>query len=131
MQNKLSRQPIETCRGLFDEKNPTIVSDYYTNVCVSGEVKALAGCDLLTISPKLLGELETSTDPVPKKLSKEAAAELKLEKIQLNETKFRWLLNEDQMATDKLSDGIRKFAADSIKLEGVIKEQLEKLGKRK
>ncbi|KAJ8968005.1 hypothetical protein NQ314_002539 [Rhamnusium bicolor] len=89
-----------------------------------GEVKALAGCDLLTISPKLLGELEASNDPVPRKLSEEVAVKLPLEKITLTEAKFRWLLNEDQMATDKLSDGIRKFAADSIKLENTIKSLL-------
>ncbi|XP_060524886.1 transaldolase [Cylas formicarius] len=90
------------------------------------EVKALAGCDLLTISPKLLGELEVSTAPVVKKLSKEAAAKLSLDKLELSEAKFRWLLNEDQMATEKLSDGIRKFAADAIKLENKIKELLKK-----
>lgn len=84
------------------------------------EIKALAGCDYLTISPKLLGELEAAHEQLPKKLSKEAAQKSNIEKIELNEAKFRWLLNEDQMATDKLSDGIRKFAADSIKLEGII-----------
>lgn len=90
----------------------------------AAEIKALAGCDLLTISPKLLGELEASNECVPKKLSKEAAAKMDLEKLELTESKFRWLLNEDQMATDKLSDGIRKFAADSIKLENTIKPLL-------
>jgi len=89
------------------------------------EVKALAGCDLLTISPKLLGELEASDAAVPKKLNKETAAKLQLEKIELDEAKFRWLLNEDQMATDKLSDGIRKFAADCIKLENTLKSMLK------
>ncbi|KAJ8919193.1 hypothetical protein NQ315_012181 [Exocentrus adspersus] len=89
------------------------------------EVKALAGCDLLTISPKLLGELEASCAAVPRRLSKETAAKQSLEKITLTEAKFRWLLNEDQMATDKLSDGIRKFAADSIKLENAIKPLLK------
>ncbi|KRT81746.1 hypothetical protein AMK59_4931, partial [Oryctes borbonicus] len=78
-----------------------------------GEVKALAGCDLLTISPKLLGELEVEAVAVPKKLSKETASKANLSKIELDECKFRWMLNEDKMATDKLSDGIRKFAADS------------------
>lgn len=85
----------------------------------------MAGCDLLTISPKLLGELEGSTECVSKKLSTEAAKETDLEKLELTESKFRWLLNEEQMATDKLSDGIRKFAADSIKLENVIKPLLK------
>jgi transaldolase len=89
------------------------------------EIKALAGCDLLTISPKLLAELEASNDPVPKKLSVETAAKLPLEKLELNQATFRWLLNEDKMATDKLSEGIRNFAADSVKLENTIKALLK------
>ncbi|XP_023310537.1 probable transaldolase [Anoplophora glabripennis] len=89
------------------------------------EVKALAGCDLLTINPKLLSELKASNDPVPRKLSKEKAMKSDLEKLEITEAKFRWLLNEDQMATDKLSDGIRKFAADTIKLENAIKPLLK------
>lgn len=92
----------------------------------TGEIKALAGCDLLTISPKLLGELEASTEPLPRKLSPETAKAAPLERLELNEAKFRWLLNEDKMATDKLSDGIRNFAADSIKLEGIIRELIVK-----
>ncbi|CAG9863804.1 unnamed protein product [Phyllotreta striolata] len=85
------------------------------------EIKALAGCDLLTISPKLLGELEASDDCVPLKLSAENAKKSPAEKISIDEPTFRWMLNEDQMATDKLSDGIRKFAADCIKLEKTLK----------
>lgn len=93
----------------------------------TSEIKALAGCDLLTISPKLLGELEDSTEELPRKLSPEKAAKETIDKLELNESKFRWLLNEDQMATDKLSDGIRKFAADAIKLEKTIKELIEQV----
>jgi len=89
-----------------------------------GEIKALAGCDLLTISPKLLGELEASNDSLPIKLSVETALKSPLEKIEIDEPIFRRMLNEDQMATDKLSDGIRKFAADSIKLEETLKPLL-------
>lgn len=89
------------------------------------EIKALAGCDYLTISPKLLGELEDAHEPLPRKLSKETAQKSNIEKIELTEPKFRWLLNEDQMATDKLSDGIRKFAADAVKLEGIISALLK------
>lgn len=92
----------------------------------SGEIKALAGCDLLTISPKLLGELEASTEQLPQKLSPEIAKKTDVEKLELNEAKFRWMLNEDQMATDKLSAGIRGFAADSIKLEKIIRELIAK-----
>lgn len=70
-----------------------------------GEVIALAGCDLLTISPKLLEELDASTATVIRKLDVEQAKSSHLERISLDEKAFRWMLNEDQMATDKLSDG--------------------------
>lgn len=83
----------------------------------TGEIKELAGCDLLTISPKLLEELEKSDDHIEKKLDVDIAKDAKLKKLELNEKTFRWMLNEDQMATDKLSEGIRKFAADSKKLD--------------
>lgn len=86
----------------------------------TGEIKALAGCDLLTISPKLLGELEANNEKLPKKLSKESAVACDLERLEMDEPTFRWMLNEDQMATDKLSDGIRKFSADSRKLEKIL-----------
>lgn len=86
-----------------------------------GEIKALAGCDLLTISPKLLGELSASSDPVTKMLDVTDAKKAAIEKISVDEATFRWMLNEDQMATDKLSDGIRKFAADSRKLETMLR----------
>ena len=70
-----------------------------------GEVIALAGCDLLTISPKLLEELDVSTVNVVRKLDAEQAKGCTLERISMDEKTFRWMLNEDQMATDKLSDG--------------------------
>merc|ERR1712141_89278 len=90
-----------------------------------GEVTALAGCDLLTISPKLLAELDKSTDDVPQLLSVDASAKTDLAKIEMNEKVFRWMLNEDAMATDKLSEGIRKFAADQRKMDQMVKEMLE------
>jgi len=90
-----------------------------------GEVTALAGCDLLTISPKLLAELDKSTDAVPQLLSEEASAKTDLAKIEMNEKVFRWMLNEDAMATDKLSEGIRKFAADQRKMDQMVKEMLQ------
>lgn len=86
----------------------------------TGEVIALAGCDLLTISPKLLADLAQSTEVIPRQLDAANAKKTKLEKLELNETKFRWLMNEDQMATEKLSDGIRKFAVDARKLEKLL-----------
>jgi len=89
-----------------------------------GEVLELAGCDLLTISPQLLGELKNSTDAVERKMSPEMAKENKIERLPLDEKKFRWLLNENAMAAEKLSEGIRVFNADANKLEQYIAERL-------
>ncbi|XP_036440912.1 transaldolase [Colossoma macropomum] len=89
-----------------------------------GEVKALAGCDLLTISPGLLGELSQDHSSVSCTLTPQGAKTCDLEKLHLDEKAFRWLHNEDQMAVEKLSDGIRKFAADAVKLETMIKEKM-------
>ena len=89
-----------------------------------GEITELAGCDLLTISPTLLGELAASTDPLPRKLDPAAARQAKVEKITLDEKAFRWQLNEDAMATEKLAEGIRKFSADIVKLEQMIGAKL-------
>ncbi|HYD84982.1 MAG TPA: transaldolase [Opitutus sp.] len=88
-----------------------------------GEVLELAGCDLLTISPQLLGELAASNDPVTRKLDPAAAASAQIDRVNLDEKAFRWELNEDQMATEKLSEGIRQFAADIVKLETLIKQK--------
>ncbi len=88
----------------------------------TGQVLALAGCDRLTISPELLAELDASDAPVPRALSDDgqrAAAP-----HALDEAGFRWRHNEDAMATDKLADGIRKFAADQRKLEGLLAAKL-------
>lgn len=85
-----------------------------------GEITELAGCDYLTIAPKLLEELSKSEVPLTQKLSVEKAKSLSLDKISLNESQYRWLHNEDQMAVEKLSDGIRKFAEDLIKLEKLV-----------
>uniref|UniRef100_A0A8C2A5D0 Transaldolase n=1 Tax=Cyprinus carpio TaxID=7962 RepID=A0A8C2A5D0_CYPCA len=90
----------------------------------TGEVKALAGCDLLTISPGLLGELSQDHSAVTCSLTPQGAKECDLEQVHLDEKSFRWLHNEDRMAVEKLSDGIRKFAADAIKLEAMIKERM-------
>jgi transaldolase len=89
-----------------------------------GEILELAGCDLLTISPDLLGKLQAADAPVERKLSPETAKASDVAKIDLDEKVFRWLLNEDAMATDKLADGIRKFAADIVKLEAIIAKAL-------
>ena len=89
-----------------------------------GQILELAGCDLLTISPHLLGELTNGTAPVQRKLSPAAAKESKIERLPLDEKKFRWLLNENQMATEKTSEGIRHFNADAVKLEQMIATKL-------
>ncbi|MBI5775348.1 MAG: transaldolase [Verrucomicrobia bacterium] len=90
-----------------------------------GEITELAGCDLLTISPALLEEMQKTPGTVARKLTPEAAAKSDLKKISLDEKSFRWLHNEDQMATEKLSEGIRLFAADTLKLEKVVVEKLK------
>jgi len=90
----------------------------------TGEVLALAGCDLLTISPKLLAELEASTETVEACLNLDDAQKLDMEKISLDEATFRWMLNEDQMATEKLSEGIRKFAVDQVKMDNMVRERI-------
>src|SRR5438477_9174749 len=86
-----------------------------------GEILQLAGCDLLTISPTLLEEMQKTAGTLARKLNPEtAAANCKEPKLSLEEKTFRWMLNEDQMATEKLSEGIRLFAADTLKLEKFI-----------
>lgn len=90
----------------------------------TGEIKALAGCDFLTISPQLLGELLKDTSKLVPMLSAKAAQASPLEKVHLDEKAFRWLHNEDRMAVEKLSDGIRKFAADAVKLERMLTERM-------
>ncbi|MEI8038691.1 MAG: transaldolase [Verrucomicrobiota bacterium] len=85
-----------------------------------GEILALAGCDLLTISPGLLAELQASTEPVITRLTPAAAAASAGEKISLDERGFRYALNEDAMATEKTAQGIRNFAADTLKLEALV-----------
>ncbi len=85
-----------------------------------GQIVALAGCDLLTISPELLAQLQASQAPVPRVLDAAAARALALPAVHFDEAGFRWALNEDAMATEKLAEGIRAFAADAAKLDGLI-----------
>ncbi len=90
-----------------------------------GEILALAGCDLLTISPALLGELQQGTDPVTARLTPGDAAQCDLDPLRLDERTFRYLLNEDAMATEKTAHGIRGFAADIVKLENLVRQLLD------
>lgn len=89
-----------------------------------GEILHLAGCDRLTIAPALLDELAASTENVTKMLDADSAATMDIMKIDTDEKSFRWLMNEDAMATEKLSDGIRQFSADIVKLEEIVKKML-------
>jgi len=90
-----------------------------------GQILELAGCDLLTISPALLEEMQKTPGTVTRKLDASQAASSNLEKLRLEEKHFRWLHNEDPMATEKLAEGIRLFAADTVKLEKFIAEKLK------
>jgi len=88
-----------------------------------GEITELAGCDLLTISPALLGELKASTEPLTRRLDPAKAGAAAAAKVSFDEKGFRFALNEDAMATEKTAEGIRVFAADIVKLEQLIKQK--------
>lgn len=96
--------------------NTIVMGASFRNI---GEIQELAGCDRLTIAPALMQELEDSTDELPTKLTPESAAS-EQGKLSLSEAEFRWMMNEDAMATEKLAQGIRSFAADQIKLEKLL-----------
>ncbi|NIC41831.1 transaldolase [Aquabacterium sp. A08] len=85
-----------------------------------GQITALAGCDLLTISPELLAQLAASEAPLPRALDAAAARALDLPAVNHDEASFRFALNEDAMATEKLAEGIRAFCVDAVKLEQLI-----------
>ncbi|XP_022111840.1 transaldolase-like [Acanthaster planci] len=101
---------------------PTVVMG--TSIRRIGDIQELAGLDLFTISPSLLEELKATNAPLTRKMSVQLAHASPVEKLSLSEQQFRWLFNENPMAVEKLSDGIRKFAADTIKLENLLKEKL-------
>jgi transaldolase len=112
-------------------KSVTRIFDYYKKFGVAtevmgasfrnvGQIQALAGCDLLTISPELLGGLQSDSAPLARALDADAAQALPLERVHFDEPAFRFALNEDAMATEKLAEGIRAFAADSLKLDALI-----------
>ena len=88
------------------------------------QILELAGCDLLTISPELLAELQGSEGKVTRHLSVEEAKASDVTRVPMDEKTFRWMLNEDAMGTEKLAEGIRKFTEDIIKLEGLIARRL-------
>lgn len=97
----------------------------------TGEIIALSGCDRLTISPALLEQLRASTEPAPPRLTLEAAAAddaASAHVVAMSESEFRWALNEDACATEKLAEGIRGFAADLRKLEAILTNLLRASG---
>jgi transaldolase len=86
----------------------------------TGQILALAGCDLLTISPELLAQLASAEGDVPRALDPAHAKSAAIDAVNYDEAQFRWALNEDAMATEKLAEGIRAFAADAVKLEQLL-----------
>lgn len=89
-----------------------------------GQIRELAGCDCLTISPELMKELADSNEPLERKLDPEKAKSAKIDKLELDEKKFKYLLNDNAMAYEKTGEGIRKFAADVVKLEKFVASKL-------
>ena len=92
-----------------------------------GEITELAGCDLLTISPQLLAELEATVADLPRKLDPVAAKSLKIERIPMDKDMFDAMHAADRMATDKLKEGIEGFSAALVKLEGLLAKRLAEL----
>ena len=90
----------------------------------AGQIRELAGCDCLTISPELMKELSESNEPLERKLDPEKAKSAKVDKLELDEKKFKYLLNDNAMAYEKTGEGIRKFAADVVKLEKFVASKL-------
>lgn len=116
----LSVQDIYTYYKKFDY--PTeVMGASFRNV---GQILELAGCDALTISPELMAELAKSTVPVERKLEPQKAKSANIERVELDEKKFRYMLNDNAMAYEKTGEGIRKFAADIAKLEKFVASKL-------
>lgn len=101
--------------------NTIVMGASFRNI---GEIEQLAGCDRLTISPQLMGELEADTGILERKLSPEMESQ-PLNKVVLSEKSFRWNMNEEAMATEKLAEGIRNFAKDQVKLESLMRSLLK------
>ncbi len=110
----------------FDYKT-VVMGASFRNI---GEIKELAGCDLLTISPQLLGELETTQGELPRKLDPEAAKSQAIKRIVMDKATFKRMHAEDRMATDKLKEGIEGFSAALVKLETLLANRLAALESR-
>lgn len=101
--------------------NTIVMGASFRNI---GEIQMLTGCDRLTISPALTDELSKNTEKLEKQLDAADAATMDIKKIDMDEKTFRWMINEDPMATEKLAQGIRSFAADIVKLEEIVKKRM-------
>ena len=130
--NGVDRIPVDEDPGV---ESVTAIYNYYkhfgykTEVMgasfrTAAQVTALCGCDLLTISPNLLSELAASGETITKRLNADASAEMKIERLTLDESAFRWMLNDDAMATEKLAEGIRGFTADLNKLRAGLSARI-------
>jgi len=115
-----SVQEIYTYYKHFDYETEVMGASFRN----TGQILELAGCDLLTISPELMKQLFESYEPVERNLTPEKARSADVKRLELDEKKFRYLLNEDAMATEKTAEGIRKFAADIAKLEKFIASKI-------
>lgn len=113
---------VQSVRSIFDYYKhfgiaTEVMGASFRNV---GQILALSGCDLLTIAPDLLAQLQATSGDVPKKLNAQAAKQCSMDEVQYDEAGFRFALNADAMATEKLAEGIRAFVADALKLEQLI-----------
>ena len=113
---------VQSVRAIFNHYKhfgvrTEIMGASFRNV---GQIIALAGCDLLTISPDLLAQLQSQTGPVARALDADTAKRTQMDEVRFDEASFRYALNHDAMAHDKLAEGIRAFAADAVKLEQLL-----------
>ena len=107
--------------------NTVVMGASFRNI---GEIQELAGCDLLTISPQLLGELESTQGDLPRKLDPRAAQAIPIERIKVDKATFDRMHAADRMAADKLKEGIEGFSAALVKLEGLLAARLAALESR-
>src|SRR6184192_1841269 len=117
-----SVQEIYSYYKKFGYKTEVMVASFRN----TGQIRELAGCDCLTISPELMKELSESFEAIERKLDPEKAKRADIKRLELDEKKFRWLLNDNAMAYEKTGEGIRKFAADVVKLEKFVASKLVK-----
>src|SRR5882672_3546271 len=116
-----SVQEIYTYYKKFGHKTEVMGASFRN----TGQIRELAGCDCLTISPELMEELAKSNEPLERKLDPDKAKSAKIDKLELDEKKFKYLLNDNAMAYEKTGEGIRKFAADVVKLEKFVASKLK------